>query len=107
MAHTKDDNKINPLQCCHSNNSLTSVATDDENNSFGGDKQPVSLKDRSEEIVNNNNVFHLLEQDEKYHFPKRQAVDVRFENITFQASTWSVTKFKRGEYINLNQINVK
>ncbi|XP_044748388.1 ATP-binding cassette sub-family G member 1 isoform X2 [Coccinella septempunctata] len=44
----------------------------------------------------NNNMCEIVQgKQREYSFPKRQAIDVRFDNITFQATQWSFRKFQK------------
>ncbi|KAJ8968294.1 hypothetical protein NQ317_000254 [Molorchus minor] len=92
--HGKDD-KIrpgpsSPLKCCQSNDSLTSVSTDDN---VACDTRTVYVKTPAPENCDNNNKVHHI-KDTKHYFPKKPAADVNFDNITFDSNSWSFTKFK-------------
>lgn len=66
----------NSLQCCQSNGSLS------------------SSKDEAQPLNNNDIVPETVKS--QYVFPKRQKVDLEFNNVTFSSSSWSVTKFQKG-----------
>lgn len=68
------------LQCCQSNGSLSSA------------------KEEAQPLNNNNDIVQETLKSQ-YVFPKRQKVDLEFNNVTFSSSSWSVTKFQKGECI--------
>lgn len=86
-----------PLKCCQSSESLASTSA---GSSVVCEAQNRSV--RSPEKCNNNNL-HLSKQEvKKHHFPKKQACDVNFQDIRYTASTWSMTRFKRGKFNSLS-----
>ncbi|XP_066252275.1 ATP-binding cassette sub-family G member 1-like [Euwallacea similis] len=72
--------KPNSLPCCQSNKSLSSLKDSSDKDAIG-------------QI--NNNVIIPERVKNQYIFPKRQNVDLEFENLTFSCTSWSVTKFKK------------
>lgn len=69
------------LKCCQSSQSLESAKEE------GATLGPF----------NNNNV--LVEKEvKKHYFPKRQACDVNFEDVTYTTWSWSMTRFRRGTF---------
>lgn len=86
-----------PLKCCQSNDSLVSVSQDDTivcetTNSY----VKVPTTDVMEPL--NNNVIIPENMKSHYIFPKRQKVDLEFKDVTFSSTSWSMTKFERGEF---------
>ncbi|XP_018573014.1 ATP-binding cassette sub-family G member 4 [Anoplophora glabripennis] len=79
-----------PLKCCQSNDSLTSLSADDDDGVVCETKNVFVTTPE-----NNNNRFLQAQMKNQHHFPKKQAVDLKFENITFTSWSWSITKFKR------------
>ncbi|XP_056642236.1 ATP-binding cassette sub-family G member 4-like isoform X1 [Diorhabda sublineata] len=49
----------------------------------------------SSENFNNNYRFQTMQDTMMNVFPKKQTVDLSFENITFVSTSWSITKFKK------------
>ncbi|KAL1509090.1 hypothetical protein ABEB36_003884 [Hypothenemus hampei] len=71
---TEKLNNTGSLQCCQSSDSL-----------------------KSNVLVNNNIIMpeNLKNPHYEYVFPKRQKVDLAFQNVTFTSNTWSITKMKK------------
>jgi hypothetical protein len=53
----------------------------------------VTYDSKPKYVTNNNVVF----TSGKHRFPKKQAVDVTFENITYNTWSWSMTRFQKGK----------
>lgn len=58
--------------------------------------KPPSIIDTNK-FSNNNNVVKNNNHDSYHHFPKRQSVDIEFENIQYNTWSWSMTRFQRGK----------
>lgn len=101
MAAAKEERAASssPLRCCQSNDSLTSASSTNEQLCETKNKYVISPK---KESCNNNNKYQLVNSEvKKYHFPKKQACDVNFQDITYTTWTWSMMKFqKRKSYFN-------
>lgn len=82
-----------PLNCCQSNDSLTSTSTDQDdaikiceamNNFVISPKRKPSMNNRIKKT-----------------FPKRPPVDLKFEDITYTSTEWKFKKWiTRGEFYN-------
>lgn len=76
---------MSSLTCCQSNDSSSSASGDPAEGAYS----------YAAENLNNNNMMDITTDNSKiYSFPKRQAIDLRFEDVYFRSSTWSFTKFR-------------
>lgn len=72
--------------CCQSDNISTDCGS--------------SMEDLDESVKLNspNNVNNNSDDSDKYHFPKRDPVDVEFKDLRFTASRFSLKKLKCGKF---------
>lgn len=79
--------------CCQPHNTTSSVTGDRTDCAFECGIQETGNN------VNNNNIFDIMRvKNRKYSFPIKQAIDLRFDNITFEAIEWSFRNLQKGEY---------
>ncbi|RZC35579.1 ABC tran, DUF258, AAA 21 and/or cobW domain containing protein [Asbolus verrucosus] len=70
-----------PLKCCQSATSPTPAINTDA----------MTCEAKSKYVSDNNNDFSRR----KHHFPKKQAVDIEFQNISYTTWNWSMTRFQK------------
>lgn len=84
----------NPLKCCQSSDSLTSIST------TGDLKLCEALNNFViTPTLNKMTVFSHNNLQKPATFPKRPPIDLTFEKISFTATKWNFRKFKLGTYI--------
>lgn len=91
MNHKNDRNKTgNGLKCCQSNDSLTSITADNND----------TISNTFNKLMTNEKLQVFTGQQQKLNktsFPKRQPVDVEFEDITYTATEINLRQFKLGK----------
>ncbi|CAG9859721.1 unnamed protein product [Phyllotreta striolata] len=97
----KEDKRNNPLTCCQHNDSLSSVTSTNEANM--SDFENINMK----HFDNNNTRFEAILEHKSNVFTKKQAVDISFENISFSAYSWKLSKFKREQKKILHEVSGK
>lgn len=98
MSTKEDKNRSgNALKCCQSNDSITSVNVNNASD-VKTKTSPflTSLLPSSPSDAPNNNNKKMCDMKSEHHFPKRQTVDLEFQNITFTSWSWSMTRFQKG-----------
>lgn len=96
MTSKEDKIRSAGLKCCQ-NTSMTSITTDGNSSVCEAkNKYNTDSYGNPSEMQNNNYNFHANNQQLKKHkFPKRPPANLIFDNITYNAWTWSVTRFRR------------
>lgn len=104
MAAAKEDKlSKSPLKCCQSSESISSSVIEEHDGIQGvpegginnNNSSKFNLKMQSSPPPVAPPQLESIKKKNVHHFPKRQCVDLHFQNITFTSCSWSLTRFQK------------
>lgn len=99
MSTKEDKNRTaDPTtKCCQNNEAISSMRVSNGDGKMKGSSSFLTSLITPSDSTNNNKKMCDIKRE--HYFPKRQAVDVEFQNVTFTSWSWSMTRFQKGNIL--------